>query len=337
MSELPSVGVRLHSGLDPRRCVELARSAERNHLASVWFAENMFERGIMPAIAACATATEQVRLGIGVWNPFNRHPTLMAMEIGALDALSNGRAMLGIGSSRPAVVQQMGVDNRKPLSALRDTFHIVRALLHGDEVTYSGAVFAINKVKLGFQPLRPDVPLIMAARGDKTLKACGQIADGLIISNMSPASFTRRAVSIMRSSLEERTAKSTPSVTQYVACIIRPDSQEARRAIKPALAANIENYWKLGGDSTRQAMLTHTEIKEAEIQNAVDRLSAKESAQEVLDDRFVDAFTIAGNADECLEKIANYGRAGVSEVVLTFLAEQPVADMEYFGQALRSV
>ena len=81
----PRFGIRLHGGVTPQRCVELARCGEAHGFTSVWFAENPFNRGILPAAAACSVMTERLRIGIGVFNPFNRHPTLMAMEIGALD------------------------------------------------------------------------------------------------------------------------------------------------------------------------------------------------------------------------------------------------------------
>ena len=59
------------------------------------------------------------------------------MEIGALDALAQGRASLGIGSGIASAISKLGVDNKQPLAALRDTFQIVRGLLRGEEVSYS--------------------------------------------------------------------------------------------------------------------------------------------------------------------------------------------------------
>src|SRR5829696_7793974 len=153
---MKKIGIRLHGGMDPRRCVELAKAAEANNFSSVWFAENPFERGVLPSAAACACATKRLGIGIGVWNPYNRHPTLMAMEIGSLDALANGRASLGIGSGLAGAMQKIGVDSKKSLSALRDTFKIVRGLLRGEEVTHSGAVFSIQGVKLGPAKLAPN-------------------------------------------------------------------------------------------------------------------------------------------------------------------------------------
>ena len=66
MTSSPRLGVRLHGGLAPERSAELARAGEANGFASVWFAENPMERGIMAAMAACAVATQRVELGVGL-------------------------------------------------------------------------------------------------------------------------------------------------------------------------------------------------------------------------------------------------------------------------------
>src|SRR5881409_1397484 len=96
---LPAIALRCHGGLPPKECVRQAVAAERAGFSTVWFAENPFSRGAWPAAAACAVATHHIRIGLGVVNPHNRHPTLMAMEIAAFDELSEGRAVLGIGAA----------------------------------------------------------------------------------------------------------------------------------------------------------------------------------------------------------------------------------------------
>src|SRR5829696_442764 len=333
---MKKIGIRLHGGMDPRRCVELAKAAEANNFSSVWFAENPFERGVLPSAAACACATKRLGIGIGVWNPYNRHPTLIAMEIGSLDALANGRASLGIGSGLAGAMQKIGVDSKKSLAALRDTFKIVRGLLRGEEVTHSGAVFSIQGVKLGYSPPRSDLPLLMAARGEKTLRLCGQIADGLVVSNMCPPGFTAYAVGVARNAAGEAGRTFPDNVVQYVPCMVRPDGAEARRAIKTPLAAMVKQYWALAQKvpAAMDSMVRYSNIPALEVANAVERMQAGDNPEQVLDDRFVNAFTIAGNAEQCLERIATYERAGVSELALTILGDQPVTDMEYFGRAL---
>ena len=109
LAMLPVMGVRLHGGMAPKACVELSEVAEQSGFKSVWFAENPFDRGVLPAAAACAVATKRIRVGIGVFNPYNRHPTLIAMKMGALDELSDGRAMLGIGSGIGTAIERMGI------------------------------------------------------------------------------------------------------------------------------------------------------------------------------------------------------------------------------------
>src|SRR5260370_40862654 len=96
----PGVGIRLDQELDPRRCIDLARIAETSGFASLWFAENPFHRGILPAVSACAAMTERIDIGIGSINPYQRHPTQIAMDFAALDELAGGPSRLG---TRPRV------------------------------------------------------------------------------------------------------------------------------------------------------------------------------------------------------------------------------------------
>ena len=49
VADLPKLSVRLHGGIDPRRSVDLAKAADANGFDSVWFAENPFNRGVLPA------------------------------------------------------------------------------------------------------------------------------------------------------------------------------------------------------------------------------------------------------------------------------------------------
>src|ERR1700751_3954879 len=123
MSELPAIGLRLHGGPDPRGCAELADLAAANGLASVWFAENPFQRGVMPAASASAWVTRRLRIGLGIVNVYSHHPTLISMEFAALDELAEGRAVLGIGSGVGRLTERMGF-GWQPLASMRDAIQI---------------------------------------------------------------------------------------------------------------------------------------------------------------------------------------------------------------------
>jgi 5,10-methylenetetrahydromethanopterin reductase len=336
VAALPKLSIRLHGGVDARRCVELARTAEASGFHSLWFAENPFDRGALPAAAACSMATNRVGIGIGVFNPHNRHPTLMAMEIGALDELARGRARLGIGSGIAAATERMGLSPDRPLAAVRDAFAIVRAMLRGGEVNHAGRLFSAHRAKLGFRPFRPDIPLLMAARGEQALALCGRIADGLLISNMCPPEFTRRAVEIVGNSACEAGRPPPPEIVQYIPCAVRRDRAEARDLAKATIGEMLPGYWTLAQRvaTVRSALLHAADVSEADFALAVGRLRAGEKAADVLDDRFVQAFAIAGTPEDCLAQSRYYRAAGATELALTFVGTHPQAAMEDLAQAL---
>src|SRR5499427_9109460 len=337
VADLPKLSVRLSGAIDPRQCLALARIAEANRYHSIWFAENAFARGVLPAAAACAAATRGIGVGIGVFNPYNRHPTLIAMEIGALDELAQGRARLAIGSGIAASTERMGLRADRPLAAVRDAITIVRAMLKGEEVDYAGAVFSARKVKLDFPALRPDMPLLMAARGEQALALCGRIADGLIISNLCPAEFTQAAVLAVREAARQTQRAMPAEVVQYVPCAVRLDRAEAYGLAKAVIGEMLLSFWSLGEriPAAKAALLRAKRLSEKDFTTAVARLRAGERAAYVLDDRFVQAFAIAGTAEDALAQARRYRDAGASELVLTFAGRQPEPDMQYLANAAR--
>src|SRR3954467_8589564 len=115
LTRLPRLSVRLHGGMTPQACVEQACAAEAAGIDAVWFAENPFARGIMAAATACALATRTQSIGPRVFNPYGRHPTLIAMDIGALDELSGGRVRLGMGSGLGRAVRGLGFSSDRCL------------------------------------------------------------------------------------------------------------------------------------------------------------------------------------------------------------------------------
>jgi 5,10-methylenetetrahydromethanopterin reductase len=336
-SDTPKLSLRLHGGLDPRRCVELAKRADALDFACVWFAENPFNRGVLPAAAACAAATSRVGIGLGVVNPYNRHPTLIAMEIGALDELAQGRARLGIGSGIASATARMGLSTERPLAAVRDAITIVRAMLASEEVTYAGRSFSVNKVKLEYQPPRPRLPLLMAARGEQALALAGKIADGLMISNMCPPEFTRAAVDMMQQSAREAGRQPPVEVVQYIPCAVRLDRAEAHRLAKETIAEMLPGFWSLGQrvPAAKSALLHAGGLSEADFAAAVDRLRRGHKPADALDRRFIDAFAIAGTAEDCLAQARRYRAAGATELALTFVGEQLELDMKYLAETFR--
>lgn len=335
MNDLPRIGIRIDGSMTAAECVEFAKAADAAGLAGVWFAENAFERGILPAAAICAMATQNVRINAGVFNPYSRHPTMMAMEIGALDEISNGRTSISIGAGILSATEKMGMSAEKPVPALRDAISIVRGMLKGEPVDHAGQVYSARNIRLGY-PARTDIPIYLAGRGNLTVKLAGELADGLLISNMCSVEFAGRVASLMRSSAQTAGRSSVPRAVQYMPCATAPVSADAYRAAKRMVGEMMPRFWALGQKlgSAKEALLLGTGISEKDFAEAAERIKAGEDPATALDDRYAEAFSICGTPQECLSLARRYKAAGIDEIALTFSSTEAAAQIAALGRAI---
>jgi alkanesulfonate monooxygenase SsuD/methylene tetrahydromethanopterin reductase-like flavin-dependent oxidoreductase (luciferase family) len=170
----------------------------------------------------------------------------------------------------------------------------------------------------------------MAAAGDRALRACGEIADGLIVSNLTPSRSTERLRSVVGDAAA-RVNRKMPRIVQYIPCVVRPDGDAARQAVKAVLGEMLVSFWPIDDDwpPAKKRLVEESDIPRCDFTSALTGLRRGESASAVLDERFVAAFAIAGTAQECLHQAARYHRAGVDELALTFAGAQPLEDMAY--------
>ncbi len=335
MNALPNISVRVDGSMSPAACADIARAADAAGFAAVWFAENAFARGILPAAAACAMATRNLRINAGVFNPYSRHPTMMAMEIGALDELAGGRASVTVGAGIMSATEKMGLKPDKPVLALRDTIAILRGLLAGREIDYAGAFFSARRIKLDYAP-RADIPIFLAGRGNMTVKLAGEAADGLIVSNMCSVEFAGRVAALAQSARRAAGRTGTADVVQYMPCCVRSNGHEARDAAKIALGEMLPRFWALGQklESAKEALLAGTRIGPEELADVSDRLRAGEDPVRVLDERYPAAFSLAGTVEDCLALARLYKSAGVTELALTFTGARAIEEIHTLGEAV---
>jgi 5,10-methylenetetrahydromethanopterin reductase len=259
---------------------------------------------------------------------------MMAMEIGALDELSNGRVSLSIGTGIISALQKIELAPEKPLAALRDTVAIARDLLGRKEVDYTGAVFSAHKVRLDYSP-RSDIPIFVAGRGNLMVKLAGEIADGLLVSNMCSAAFAGHLAATLRASRKAAGRGGGDQVIQYMPCALNVDQKAAITAAKRAIGGMLPGFWDLGQKlkSARDGLLAGTDIAESEFAAASARVSAGEDPADVLDERYTRAFALAGAPENCLAAAERCAAGGVSELALTFAGPTALADIKTLGAA----
>jgi 5,10-methylenetetrahydromethanopterin reductase len=172
------VSIAFQSDKSPDEYVELARLAERGGFDVVSVYHDL---GYQPAIyplLLMAQATERVRLGPAALNPYTLHPIEIAGQIAALDAVSGGRAYLGL--VRGSWLEGLGLEPTRSLTNLREAVEVVSRLLAGDRSGFAGEIFSLAAgTGLRYEPPRRRVPLLIGTWGVKVAAMAGQVAQEL--------------------------------------------------------------------------------------------------------------------------------------------------------------
>ena len=139
--------------LGAKEYIATAKLAEELGYGTYWLPEDYFYRGPFVVASAIASNTRRLKTGVGVVNPYTRHPALTAMEFAALDELSEGRAVLGVGGGlRYWVEDQLHIPYHKPQQAMRETIDLIKRMLRGEQLNYMGEIFQTSDVHFHFQP-----------------------------------------------------------------------------------------------------------------------------------------------------------------------------------------
>src|SRR5919199_3846112 len=178
---------------DPGGQLRLTQHAEALGFDVVWAAE-AYGSDSPTVLAWLAAQTSRIHLGSGVMQIPARTPAMTAMTTASLDVLSHGRFRLGLGVSGPQVSEGWhGVRFDRPLARTREYVEIVRMALRRETVRYEGEHFTLplpdgagKALKLTVHPVRPHIPLYLAAVGPKNLALTGEIADGWLAIFFSP-------------------------------------------------------------------------------------------------------------------------------------------------------
>ena len=173
--------------------LESVREAERLGYACVWAAE-AYGSDAATVLAWLAGQTSTIELGSAVFQIPGRTPANTAMTAATLDTLSGGRFRLGLGVSGPQVSEGWhGVRFDKPLARTREYVDIVRLALDRKTVRYDGQFWKLplpdgpgKALKLIIHPVRPQIPVYLAAIGPRNLELTGEIADGWLAIFFSP-------------------------------------------------------------------------------------------------------------------------------------------------------
>lgn len=165
---------------------ERALWAEEQGYDDIWFPDGKGAPDALTLAAAVAARTENARLCTGVTPVYTRPAAVLGTSILAIDSVSPGRFVMGLGSSTHAMVDGWyGQAFGKPLATVRETVEVLRTILAGEKTRYEGSTVRSRGFKLG-SPVRGNVPIFLAAMGPKMLELVGEVADGVILNHFTP-------------------------------------------------------------------------------------------------------------------------------------------------------
>jgi alkanesulfonate monooxygenase SsuD/methylene tetrahydromethanopterin reductase-like flavin-dependent oxidoreductase (luciferase family) len=217
------VGIVFRPQLPPERLRGFLSEAEAGGLDDVWLWEDCFGEGGLTTAAAALCWTGSARIGLGLMPVPFRNPALAAMEIATLARLFPGRFVPAAGHGVLGWMEQVGARASSPMTLLREWVTAVRSLLHGQTVTVTGEYVRLDRVALDWPPM--DVPpLLVGARGPKTVALAGELADGMVLdAGFTPDGVRQAVVGAAR----------PHEVVVYLLCAGGPDAAERAEAELP--------------------------------------------------------------------------------------------------------
>ena len=298
--------------------LEFVRAADSLGYDMVWVAE-AYGWDAFTVLTQLACATSRIKIGTGIVNVFSRSPALIAQSAASLDNISDGRFVLGLGTSGHQVISGWhGVPFERGVRRLRETIDIVRLVLKRERVVYDGEIFHLDMgLKLITHPVREAIPIYLATLTPSGVALAGELADGWLPVFFSP----RHYESVIRPGLAAGAVRTGRPLAECSVCVIQPvfvteDREAGRRAARPHLGLYIGGMGSRERNYYNQLWCRYGYEAEARQIQDLYLQRRKDEALALVSDEMVDLVTIIGPAEECRERLAELEKVGVDEVAL---------------------
>jgi len=310
---------------------ELCAQAEANGFDWLGVADSQSVfRELYVALTLAALNTRSMRLGPLVTNPLTRHLVVTASAISSVDELSNGRAVLGLGSGDSALYT-IGAPPAT-LAGLEDSILTLRRLTGGEPVEREGRTWRVHRSARR-------VPIYLAAEGPKTLELAGRLADGVIVGlGLTPEVITLSLAAIERGARAAGRSPADVDVWWFAKTSLADRRDEAIEPIKMALAASANHAFRFTLEGKGVPPDLHERIKALQREYNAHHHEVPGAANASLPDRWgltdflVDRFAIAGTPRDCVAQLSRAMAAGARQFIITGFVPDPRAFMRQWAR-----
>lgn len=324
---------------DPRTAADQAAALETAGLDAVWVAE-AYGFDSPTVMGYLAARTERMRIGSAILNVYSRTPALIAQTAAGLDALSGGRAMLGLGASGPQVVEGWhGRRYDKPLGRTRETIELCRRIWRREVVEHHGITdmpLPAEKggthgkpLKLLTHPVRERIPVYVAALGPANVAMTAETADGWLPFLYIP----EKAGQVWGEALAKGAARRDPELgpLEVVAggvLAIGEDAAAARDLMRPMIALYVGGMGAPGRNFYYDLACAYGyEAEAARVQEHY-LAGRKKEAEAAVPAEFCELTSLAGPAGYVRDRVRAFRDAGVTMLNITPVGPSPARLVE---------
>lgn len=317
-----SIAVGGATGTNIRGTLDYVQQAERLGVDYVWSAE-AWGQDAVTSLAYLAGHTSRIMLGTGIIQISARTPSMTAMSALALHDLSNGRFVLGLGTSGPQVVEGLqGVPFHAPLTRLKETVDIIRMAFRGEKLRYEGKFHTLplpggegKALRIDHPPA--DIPIFLATLAPKALEYTGAAADGWLGTSFSP-DHAEAHLAHLRKGAEEA-GRSLSDLELHASCsvAIGENVEELIAARKPGIA------FRMGAMGSATTNFYNAAFQRAGFEDdakAIQQLwiaGDRQAAAARVPDEMITQFGAIGTLEMVRERFKTYQKAGINGLTLS--------------------
>ena len=306
---------------------------ERAGLDTVWVAE-AYGFDAVSLMGYIAAKTEKVEIASGILPIYTRTPTLLAMTAAGVDALSNGRAMLGLGASGPQVIEGFhGVPYDAPVTRTREIIQICRQVWKRERLTHKGKKYNMplaagegtglgKPLKLITHPVRDDIPITVAALGQKSVEMTAELADGWLPIFYLPGKAKQRWGEALERGRAKRDAARAPlEVYAGGAVGIGEGLESYRESARPIVALYVGGMGARSKNFYNELFASYGyEEEAAEIQDLY-LAGKKQEAAAAVPKSFLEATSLIGSEGFVKDRLVELKESGVNALNVSLVGQ----------------
>ena len=304
------IAFSLGSLLSVNQVLECSETLSRTNVDTIWIPETWGMENFS-MLSAVSTKTSTQKIGSSIINIYSRSPSVIAMGAVTVDELSGGRMILGLGtSSLPIINDFHGYKFENPLQRMKEYVEIIRSVLSGKQVNYTGEIFELKGFSLLIKPKRETIPIYLAAVNQKMVDLARDIGDGVI--------FYLRPLNEMKETISKMQTRKKIDITCQIITCVAEDSENAIDRAKKTVAF----YVSVG--KVYREFLAKNGFKN-ETNNIFDEFKKTgfKLNHEFVTDTMLKSLCISGNSEECKKQLQDFRETGLDLPIIQF---NPVGD-----------